>query len=44
LHNSSTNGQRTRLAQTLQAYEADARALAGQSPETPPVPQAPTAF
>jgi len=44
LHNSSTAEQRTRLAQTLQAYEADARALSGQSPAMPPAPQSPTAF
>lgn len=34
VHNSSSSSQRARLLQTLQDYEADARALAGQSPPT----------
>ena len=32
VHNSSSSSQRAHLLQTLQDYEADARALAGQSP------------
>ncbi len=34
VHNTSTSGQRTHLLQALQDYEGDARALAGQSPQT----------
>lgn len=36
VHNSSTSGQRAHLLQALQDYEADARALAGQTPQTTP--------
>jgi hypothetical protein len=35
VHNSSTNAQRAHLMQALQDYEADARELAGQSPQVP---------
>ena len=34
VHNSSSGSQRAHLLQTLQDYEADARALAGQSPQS----------
>ena len=34
VHNSSSSAQRAHLLQTLQDYEADARALAGQSPQS----------
>ncbi len=36
LHNSSTTEQRTRLVQTLQSYEEDARVLSGEEPRTTP--------
>ena len=44
LHNSSTTDQRGFLVQTLRGYEDDARALANQKPEAPPVEQSPTPF
>jgi len=40
VHNLSTNTQRTHLLQALQDYEADARALAAQSPQAPTSPAA----
>jgi hypothetical protein len=43
LHNASTPEHRTRLAQALQGYEGDARALAAQRPEEPSTEQPPSA-
>ena len=44
LHNASTPDQRTRLARALPGYEGDARALAAQRTEEPPINQPPSAM